>query len=242
VQEQTSVDIKEEDLIILSKVLHFLYFGNYHNPDEQCTLQTHPIANLVQLPQVNDRINNASSIEKTTGPVALTFSLLTHHAETYRSADRYGIQPLKELAANCFLQVMKTPMDNIVFGKGLSLAYYHRSSSQCLLSKEITKLYLFNHQDVLCHPNLVAIVKKHETAAWGIASQVGKGYTEIMEHAAKALILDGVQHTGDCDCDYPYGTHDVDDLDVKYMGQLRYEVEYTCSRCDQVISWTTESA
>lgn len=36
-QEQNSVELEEADLEIVCRVLHALYFGNYHEPNEACT-------------------------------------------------------------------------------------------------------------------------------------------------------------------------------------------------------------
>lgn len=217
------MDLKEDDPKVIARVLHFLHFGNYHAPNEECTLQGHSnsqdnFTTSPRAPDANQRIDiwpNSSGIPR--GTPVLTLDGFAYHAEIHQSADRYGIQPLKELAAKQFLTVMRKPMAVTMFGQGMLMAYNIRSSDQCVLSRAVADLCLFNHQQISQHPYLVAVVSNYEAASWHIAYQVGKGYMQSHDQIMKALVAESAVHSGghNRDCDSCMTTQEVEDVVVE---------------------------
>ena len=199
----------------MARVIHYLYFGDYHTANEECSLDTHSTRRLpsqcTELVRTEEHITIVPKADTSKNNAKEDHELLATHFHVYRCANFLGIEPLKYDAAQSFIDLLSKPMSKECFAYALRMVYEHTASEDLILRAAFTELCAYNHRIVSQYPDLVSIMTQHELVAWKAACKAAKAYQKRHIDEQQAVALSAVRRgiTACTICNKEFGVEDV---------------------------------
>ena len=179
----------------MARVIHYLYFGDYHTGDEQCSLETHMMPRSVPT-QRTELVRIEESIKIFNDPTLVKdkakqeeHELLATHFHVYQCANYLSIEMLKYDAAQKFTDLLSKPMSRECFIYVLKMVYENTASEDLVLRAALTEMSTYNHRLLSQYPGVISIIKQHEPTAWNVACKVADAYQKLLNHELKRVAL-----------------------------------------------------
>jgi hypothetical protein len=98
------------------------------------------------------------------------------HAKIYQSADRWGLENLKEVSSTRFLQCLRDKsVDPTTLEEALDMVYKGTSPQDTDLRLTLTKICVKNAAALTKHAEVVAVIEKYELLSWRISTSLLNG-------------------------------------------------------------------
>lgn len=199
--------MKEQDPEIVAKVLHYLYFGNYHDDTVKCDSDVHQKLQEAVIPSDSDMETGTFSrlFDTSSHPVFddNLQSQLQMHIAVYQTADILGIDSLKLFTVlNAIKTIYKMRVDVL---PAAFETFYKFSASDTSLREALNSAWGREYPFISENPNIVKVLKEHEPALWRFMGAVRKAELKRAEGYVQCAIEDEVQirECFDEDCPEP---------------------------------------
>ena len=120
------------------------------------------------------------------------------HAETYRLAEKLGIELLKVLATQNFFYTLNLTIDDLMFAPAIELVYKNSASENCVPRSAVRDLCLFNHTSIMGHEGIIKVMEEHEPDVWRVGCRVAEGYIDHQKQAMHYAVLESMNHSRAC--------------------------------------------
>ena len=155
------INLTEEDPVILSHVLTFMYTGDYNYKVVTGALQDVTMSSLY---------NSATPLGENE---SILKNELSVHALVFKYADMLGIEALKRFAASEVLHYVPFFVEEEDFAVPLRIIYEDTLSDDPYLRSRVTKLCIPKHKMLAAHcTETVRIIMEHEPRAWKIGVEM----------------------------------------------------------------------
>jgi hypothetical protein len=175
-------------------VLHFLYFGSYHDDNQYCNADfhkiVHPLATLYNSESIEPQFKSLKSLkglhrydqnDATVGELHTTIKL-------YQSADMLGIEPLKLVTVRKIIDMMANNADASFLGIVLE-TLFSTVPDDSLLRNAVIDACVHNYNRVTSIPKVVALLEEHEARIWRLARQNYTTHLRRIEHYVRETIV-----------------------------------------------------
>ena len=169
--------------------------------------------------------------DKSQSPDSSTFKRLNNNVLVYKCADMLGIENLKVLAADRFLDDARIAFADPRFSLPLCVMYESTQEDDEHLRVPVTSLCVKNHEMLANIPEVVSVLEKHEHGVWKVYMPLLKNNADgeflRRKWAKNILTINGYIANRRCNCrkpcsyrePYRFVVRDGDDVVVQTMSE-----------------------
>jgi hypothetical protein len=164
--EKGRIDLSEEDPKILSRILIFLYTGDYD------AAKVPDFFHKLTAKSAKATSNKVKAMGTRTSDGKRAMADLKTHAMVYKLADMLDITALKTTASDRFLAGIGNCCDSPSFAEPLKVMYEHTQPCDAFLRLPATTACVKQHKKVTWCPEVLEVIMRYEANAWKVGLSI----------------------------------------------------------------------